>query len=638
MCAEINQAIRLLKFDHDKGEESLCRLREKFNKCVENLQPNSNSDCPPCLSHGPRFEKFCQDAEEAAKNAKCKSCDTCTTKALAWAILVDSALLNEQLFDDIQRVQKAKQVYFAPEHNPLFYGVNPGPEARLCFNEYVKARWPIHVFALDPEVQEQNVSDAYARRRETQLALAMAFANGEIGAKTFSRFARQTDFHLETISLNRTVIGFSHGNDTFGWRFYPRVQTPPTPGNFKAGWQNWVSGAPSRDDDLKCRQLEPGPRELLAIVVMPSFVPYVRVDSRSNWFKLTDPKRKEFTTQDSVRMGHMIQYIHNSKEVCLNENHMYRSGDVSRVMTAVNQLEKRLPLQDTLAQIPYENDLGGYRLFALGKRNLGPELIGYYGEPGVNLEGETNLFLVGRGFNVNSTKVIAGGQECEYSLLSREVMRVTIKKGAYTTPVVVKDGEGNGTEKPHVDIHVATPYGVSGHLFLPILSKPTASPTVAFSQDEVYGCIQYENCRAKSLTLATDDLKINAPQFKGKDVNAKICMTVVFADGSEKSLSAGTGISELPLNQGDANGSVKVPQIIEEFFTSTSNFSSLQQPIALKVTGAVYDTQAPTQAVAISKPLLIKVAMKQTPSACCPETQKLIWAIPKALMCTPSCQ
>ncbi|HCS54083.1 MAG TPA: hypothetical protein DIW81_21270, partial [Planctomycetaceae bacterium] len=531
LCPQISQAIRLLKFDATAGEEALCNLRAQFDKCLETLQLQSQGNCPPS---GPRLCPPCPDCPTAVV---CKHCEVCTTKALAWAILVDSALLNDQLFDDMQRIQKAKHVYFAPDYNPGFYGPNPSPESKEIFNQYVQARWPIHVFALDPEVQEQNVADAYARRRETQLALAMAFANGEIGANTFSRFARQTDFQLETISLNRTVVGFSHGNDTFGWRFFPRVQAPPTPGNFKASWQNWVTGSPSRDDDLKCRQLEAGPRELLAIVVMPSFVPYLRVDSRSNWFKLTDPKCKEFTTEDSVRMGHMIQYIHNCKETCLHENHMYRPGDVMRVMQAVNQLENRLPLQDTLAQIPYENDLGGYRLFALGKRNLGPELIGFYGEPGINLQGNTNLFLVGRGFNVNATRVIVGGQDCDFDLLSRDVMLVKIPPGSYTVSVNVPGEDGKKKEEDHVDIHVATPYGVSGHLFVPIIKKPTSPPGYAFSFGEVFGCVNYSACCvSECLTLVQDDLVIKGPGIPGKTVNVKLKMVALFGDGTERGL------------------------------------------------------------------------------------------------------
>ena len=32
----------------------------------------------------------------------------------------------------------------------------------------------------------------------------------------------------DTIALNRTQVGFSHGENTFGWQLYPRFQTPDT--------------------------------------------------------------------------------------------------------------------------------------------------------------------------------------------------------------------------------------------------------------------------------------------------------------------------------------------------------------------------------------------------------------------------
>ena len=36
-------------------------------------------------------------------------------------------------------------------------------------------------------------------------------------------------------------------------------------------------------------KIEPGMRECVAIVLMPSFVPYADFTVRSNWFKLTNP-------------------------------------------------------------------------------------------------------------------------------------------------------------------------------------------------------------------------------------------------------------------------------------------------------------------------------------------------------------
>ena len=63
-------------------------------------------------------------------------------------------------------------------------------------------------------------------------------------------------------------MGFSHGSDTFGWRFHPRMQAPPTRGTL-ATLSETLRGGPTTDGDLAQRQLEEGPRECSAIVVMP---------------------------------------------------------------------------------------------------------------------------------------------------------------------------------------------------------------------------------------------------------------------------------------------------------------------------------------------------------------------------------
>ena len=41
-------------------------------------------------------------------------------------------------------------------------------------------RFPVHLFTLDPVVEEQNYQDAFSRRRELQLAMAMAVAKGNV--------------------------------------------------------------------------------------------------------------------------------------------------------------------------------------------------------------------------------------------------------------------------------------------------------------------------------------------------------------------------------------------------------------------------------------------------------------------------
>src|SRR5690606_19495169 len=117
--------------------------------------------------------------------------------------------------------------------------------------------------------------------------------------------------------------------------------------------------------------------------------------------------------------------------------------------------------------IPYENSEGGFQLFSEGTRNLGPELIGFYGAPGLDPATGGTLFLVGRNFNVNTTEVIIGGKQAETTLLSREVIRVTVG-GGLTKCHVKTTIRGVPEEIEAIDARVATPYGVSSNLHIPV--------------------------------------------------------------------------------------------------------------------------------------------------------------------------
>ncbi len=393
--------------------------------------------------------------------------------AFAWAIIYNATTLNQRLIDDIAVVLDSNgtacQVAggWYPYHYP-----HPPQDACAVFADYVRARWPVHVFAIDPSTTDQNVADTYSQRRDMQLSLSLAFTSGQISAQNFTRYARRLELDMETVALNRTQVGFSHGSDTFGWRFYPRVQSPPTEGNATVLFRDLLCGGPSRDAALKKMMLEPGQRECVALVIMPSFVPYVRIDSRTNWFKLSNPKAKEFDLKDSVGIGCDIKCLRDCAYCCQNDASC-RGEDMSLLMRSVDQLEHRLPLQTCQAQVPYELTLPGRSLFSHGVSDLVPRLRGYYGEPGANGKA-FNVVLLGEHFSALDTKVIAGNQLLlatsdpttnQVTQLSRQVMVIQVPAGAFA--------DGNT-----IDVHVATPYGISNHLAISIpATKP--APTTA---------------------------------------------------------------------------------------------------------------------------------------------------------------
>ncbi len=103
----------------------------------------------------------------------------------------------------------------------------PNETGKAVFGEYVRHRWPIITFALDPVTDQQNIADSFSLNRDLQLALSFAFATGQINFNQLNTFRRQIQQSSDTIALNRTVTGFAHSNDIFGFRFTPRFQNPP---------------------------------------------------------------------------------------------------------------------------------------------------------------------------------------------------------------------------------------------------------------------------------------------------------------------------------------------------------------------------------------------------------------------------
>jgi hypothetical protein len=388
-------------------------------------------------------------------------------RLLAWPVLAESLLLNEQLNADIRHVSQNPECKCISTVEKLdFYGLNPDPVASLAFTEYVKCRWPIHVFALDPMTQDQNVTDQYALRREMQLAMAVALANGTVSAQTATRYARRLEMDLETVSLNRTVVAFGHGRDTFGWRFSPRVQTPDVESNATVLFRDLLIGGPNRDQLKKQWQLEPGMRECLAVVLMPSFITHVRFDSRGQFIPLVcsklgtkTPADTRTSISDTVDLSRRVREMQDFASCAMTESHLYRDGEVDRLMRRVEQLSDRLPLQTTFSQVPNENTLGGFEMFSSGVTDLAPELHDWFGEPGFVQGEESTVFLIGSNFSMTGTRVIAGNRVVKHTLLSREVMEITIPRDVQIDSVA---------DKHVIDVHVATPYGVSQHLDIPV--------------------------------------------------------------------------------------------------------------------------------------------------------------------------
>jgi hypothetical protein len=402
------------------------------------------------------------------------------TPLLAWAVLVESALLNERMHEDLRETMVSKGCGCGCNEKSPFYGPRPPIEARRAFQEYVMCRWPIHVFALDPVNQEQNVADSYFMKRELQLALSLSFASGKINAQSMTQYARKIEMSMDTVALNRTVVGFSHGDDTFGWRFFPRVQTPDIESNATVCFRDMLIGGPSKDALKKDYELEQGMRECTAIVIMPSFVPYVTIDTRSNWFSMVHPKQSAMSMEQTMELSRAIRAMHQTSTQVARSD-LYRDGELPRLMQRVHQLDRELPLQSMTVQVPYENTLGGFEMFSGGISALAPELIGWYGEPGVIKGQDAQIILFGDHFSVHDTTVIAGNRQIsEPKLISRRMMLVNIPKDAQISSTASSTAKNE--KFPCIDIHVMTPYGVTGHLLVPVTEPKETPPEEPASQ------------------------------------------------------------------------------------------------------------------------------------------------------------
>jgi hypothetical protein len=409
---------------------------------------------------------------------------------LCWAIAVDAALLNERLRSDIERVNGHRGFHCSHPTPGLFFYLPPcvagselGQEASQVFEDYIKARWPLLTFSLDPVVDQQNIQDALSVRRDLQLAMAFAFSTGRISFNQMTSFSRQVAVDAETIALNRTVTCFSHGNDTFGWRFSPRFQNPPNPSNARTLAQLATWTGPHPHYQVNKSKLERGQRELTVVIVMPSFLNSINLDVRGNYFKLTHPENHSVSSGRMLEQGRAVKELIETKADTVCDADKYRPEDIKGLRVKLEQLKKMLPVQSYEVNVPYENTLGGFDLFVPGTTALVPILAGYDGVDQVTPGNPTDAtlsqsaFLIyGKHFSILETKVVAGGryvQDPDVEILSREVMRVKIPKDVQNTQV-----KFTGGSRPFIEVHVATPNGISNRILIPVVT-PAAAPPVA---------------------------------------------------------------------------------------------------------------------------------------------------------------
>lgn len=394
----------------------------------------------------------------------------------SWFLAVQSGIFDRNLKKILRDLQTRGEVSAeqcgAADHVTFFTGDDP--QAVELWETIIRQTFPLHVFTLDPITEEQNAYDAFSRRRELQLAMAFSVAKGTVfTADQKLKMSRALALDEATIALNRTVVGFAHGDDTFGWYFHPRIQTPPTEStNIGALARTIWSTGPTEHYDRKHRRLEPGIRECEVLIAMPSFVTEISFDVTTNWEKIARPGVTKRSYEEMIAQGARIHQLQTCMQDPANQQ-CYRPGDYARLRSRIDQLETMLGLQTYNVNLPYQYEQTGSGLFDTGKKQQRPTIDFYYGLSYLDPEQTVaDFFIAGKNFHPTLTHVIVGGSEQHLNdsdetveVISRELLRVRVAK---LNDKLSKDDR--------FEVRVATPAGMSNLLVIDKKPEPPAPP------------------------------------------------------------------------------------------------------------------------------------------------------------------
>jgi hypothetical protein len=374
---------------------------------------------------------------------------------LSFALRIQAAGVNRRLKQDIADQDPS----VSPEtlKRISFFEPEPTDEAFQVFQKYVNTKWPLRVYAIEPVIAQQNVADAFGRRKLSSLDIVGSTFTGPLKALAGVASQRQAADDETAIRLNPTMVGFGAGQSTFGWIFYPRLQTNEAKKlRLATDLALLVSGRvpdPTGND----QSIEPGQRECTALVEMPNFIPKIEFITVANWFRTSEvgDGQKSDLEKSSV-LGHKLVLAEEALNRSKVEGH-YRPEDYQIAFERLNQLKSLMPTQRMVVRVPFTDNQNDARIFCSHGSQLRPTLSGWHGKPPEEGE-ETTLFLEGKNFSIHDTHVIAGGKPATSVLVSRQLLQVTVPKDAFPTP------NADGTSL--LDIVVATPNGASNHLLI----------------------------------------------------------------------------------------------------------------------------------------------------------------------------
>ena len=380
---------------------------------------------------------------------------------LAFALQIQAAGISRRLKQDMTDQDATLKPEFLRQLS--FFEPEVSDEVFHAFEHYVTVKWPLRVYAIEPVIAQQNVADAFGRSKRSALDLIGSGPMGPWKALAGIAADRRAADDETAIRLNPTMVGFGAGQSTFGWIFYPRLQTSGSSNGRLLTDVALLLNGRVPDPIGNDQSIEPGQRECTALIEMPNFVPEIEFVTVANWFRTSeigDGQRSDLEKASSL--GRRLIEAENALNKAKVEGR-YRPEDYQIVTDRINQLRDLMPTQRLVVRVPFSGDHNDSRIFCSQGLQLRPSLLGWHGKPPERGE-ESTLFVEGRNFSVHDTHVIAGGKLAKSVLVSRNLLEVTIAKDASPTP----SAEGD----PLLDINVATPNGVSNHLLIKIAPPP----------------------------------------------------------------------------------------------------------------------------------------------------------------------
>ena len=227
-----------------------------------------------------------------------------------------------------------------------FFEPEPSEQALHAFQKYVDMKWPLRVYAIEPVIAQQNVADAFGRRKFSAIDLVgLEPTAGRSGRFTGVEAQRQAADDETAIRLNPTMVGFGAGQSTFGWIFYPRLQTNGGKrGRLITDIALLASGRvpdPTGSD----QSIEPGQRECTALVEMPNFVPKIEFVTVANWFRTSEVgDGQKSDLEKAAVLGRKLVLAEEALNRAKVEGH-YRPEEYQIASERLSQLKSLMPTQ-----------------------------------------------------------------------------------------------------------------------------------------------------------------------------------------------------------------------------------------------------------------------------------------------------